>query len=309
MDETKTNEATELVEEGLDMLPDGWGEGDNFFDLDSWTGAPKADESAESDASQEDSDTNSDTADSEGTTTAEESDDGSSDAGKPTTPKGKGKLKFNATIDHESKDVELDEEELPTIYQKAHATDRAQAKVAKMQPIYDKALRTAKILGYDTVEEMLAAAEDNYRDGEIEKLTSEGTNQAVAEDYVRRKMNDVVAEEKSEEKKPAEKQRDYEAEVKDFLEIRPEYRAAGKKLPKEVTDECVRSGRPLTVVYLEYEAKQRKAEYDALLKENKKLKQNAEAASRAPVRGVSKGSPPDAKSNDDPFLKGFDSEY
>ena len=311
MDVLKTNEATEFVEEGLDMLPEGWGEGDDIFNVDSWTGAPAADEQADDNDSQEDTSANEGDSEKENDPTTVEDSDGSSDAGKPTTQKGKGKLKFSATIDHESKDVELDETELPTIYQKAQVTDRVQAKVAKMQPIYDKALRTAKILGYDSVEEMLTAAEDSYRDGEVDKLVNEGTNKDVAEDYVRRKMNDASAAEKEDEKPSADSKsgsRDFKAEVEALLEIRPEFRKPGTKLPDEVTAECVKSGRPLTVVYLEYEAKQSKARYDALLKENKKLKQNAEAASRAPVRGVSKGGAPDAKDNDDPFLRGFMSE-
>ena len=93
-----------------------------------------------------------------------------------------------------------------------------------------------------------------------------------------------------------------------LLDIRPDLKKPGTKLPDAVTEECVKSGRPLAVVYLEYEAKQEKAKYDALLKENKKLKQNAEAASRAPVRGVSRGGPVKDKTNDDPFLKGFDAD-
>ena len=125
------------------------------------------------------------------------------------------------------------------------------------------------------------------------------------------KMNDAYAEEKEEAKseESAPKGRDYKAEVEDLLKIRPMYSEPGKRLPEEVTKECIETGRPLTVVYLEWEAKQEKAKYDALLKENKKLKQNAEAASRAPVRGVSKGGPTKDKANDDPFLKGFDSEF
>lgn len=307
MEDKNANEAIEFVEEDIDMLPEGWGEGDDFFNVDSWTGAPAADEQAEGETSQEKPEAKS-TDEDDSTTTAAESKD-SSDAEKPTTQTGKGKLKFNATIDHESKDVELDETELPTIYQKAHATDRAQAKVAKMQPVYDQALRTAKILGYATVDEMLKAAEDSYRDGEVERLVNEGTQKDVAEDYVRRKMNDVsVEEEKPTDNKDTPKGRDFKSEVEALLELRPELKKPGTKLPDEVTSECVKTGRPLAVVYLEYEARQEKARYEELLKENKKLKQNANAASRAPVRGVSRGGAP-SKQEDDPFMSGFNSEF
>jgi hypothetical protein len=175
-----------------------------------------------------------------------------------------------------------------------------------MQPVYDQVVRTAKILGYATPQEMLQAAEDSYRDGEVERLVGEGTQKDLAEDYVARRIKDAAgreAEAKTEEAAP--NGRNFEAEVKTLLEIRPDLKAPGTKLPDEVTRACVESGRPLAVVYLEYEAKQNQAKYDALAKENKRLKQNADAARRAPVRGVSRGGAVESK-EDDPFLKGFD---
>lgn len=302
-------EFTTGMEDDLEILPDGWGEGDDFFNVDSWGKDASADESKDSDSRQDLNDIFAEANTDEGTTTADEDgSENSPETEEPTTQDGPGKLKFKATVDHEDLDVELDETELPALYQKAQVTDRVQAKLANMQPIYNQAVRTAKILGYDTPEEMLKAAEDSFRDGEIEKLVNEGTNKDVAEDYVRRKMQDA---EVKEDTKPAEetpKGRDFKAEVEALLDIRPDLKKPGTKLPDEVTEECVKSGRPLAVVYLEYEAKQEKAKYDALLKENKKLKQNAEAASRAPVRGVSRGGPVKDKTNDDPFLKGFDAD-
>ena len=302
-------EFTTGMEDDLEILPDGWGEGDDFFNVDSWGKDASADESKDSDPQQDINDIFAEVNTDEGTTTADEDgSENSPETEEPTTQDGPGKLKFKATVDHEDLDVELDETELPALYQKAQVTDRVQAKLANMQPIYNQAVRTAKILGYDTPEEMLKAAEDSFRDGEIEKLVNEGTNKDVAEDYVRRKMQDA---EVKEDTKPAEEKpagRDFKAEVEALLDIRPDLKKPGTKLPDAVTEECVKSGRPLAVVYLEYEAKQEKAKYDALLKENKKLKQNAEAASRAPVRGVSRGGPVKDKTNDDPFLKGFDAD-
>lgn len=302
-------EFTTGMEDDLEILPDGWGENDDFFNVDSWGKDASADESKDSDSQQDINDIFAEANTDEGTTTADEDgSENSPETEEPTTQDGPGKLKFKATVDHEDLDVELDETELPALYQKAQVTDRVQAKLANMQPIYNQAVRTAKILGYDTPEEMLKVAEDSFRDGEIEKLVNEGTNKDVAEDYVRRKIQDA---EVKEDTKPAEEKpagRDFKAEVEALLDIRPDLKKPGTKLPEEVTEECVKSGRPLAVVYLEYEAKQEKAKYDALLKENKKLKQNAEAASRAPVRGVSRGGPVKDKTNDDPFLKGFDAD-
>lgn len=302
-------EFTTGMEDDLEILPDGWGENDDFFNVDSWGKDASADESKDSDSQQDLNDIFAEANTDEGTTTADEDgSENSPETEEPTTQDGPGKLKFKATVDHEDLDVELDETELPALYQKAQVTDRVQAKLANMQPIYNQAVRTAKILGYDTPEEMLKAAEDSYRDGEIEKLVNEGTNKDVAEDYIRRKMQDAEVKEDTKPAEEAPKGRDFKAEVEALLDIRPDLKKPGTKLPDAVTEECVKSGRPLAVVYLEYEAKQEKAKYDALLKENKKLKQNAEAASRAPVRGVSRGGPVKDKDNDDPFLKGFDAD-
>lgn len=304
------DETAVFAEDDPAILPDGWGENDDIFDVDAWSGESAADAQKDEDEAKDVDDAFTSETDESPTTADESSDD--SEADQPTTQDGERKLKFSATVDHETKDVELDESELPTIYQKAQATDRAQAKLSRMQPVFDQVTRTAKMLGYDSVEEMLKAAEDGYRDGEVERLVNEGTQKDVAEDYVRRKMNDAAREEKSAEDKPAEESRpdgrDFHAEVQTLLDLRPDLKKPGTKLPDEVTRECISSGKPLAVVYLEYEAKQNKAKYDALLKENKKLKQNAEAASRAPVRGVSRGGATDTKANDDPFLAGFDAD-
>ena len=300
------NEFNVNSEDDLELLPDGWGESDDFFNVDSWTGASAADAQKEGEDSQESGDDEMED-EQEGATTAGEDSVDSTETEEPTTPEVKGKLKFSATVDHKTEDVELDEAELPTIYQKAQATDRAQAKVAKMQPVFDQLVRTAKILGYDDPKEMLQAAEDSYRDGEVDRLVSEGTQKDVAEDYVRRKMKDadVPKEEPETPKEDAPTERDFHKEVQALLDLRPELKKPGTKLPDEVTKECVETGRPLAVVYLEYEARQKQAAYDALLKENKKLKQSAEAASRAPVRGVSRGGKTDTSADDDDFLKGF----
>lgn len=307
MADTSTNGFDANMEDDLEILPSGWSDGDDFFNVDSWSGEASADESESDDAFEESNDIFAEENDDSTTTADEETSEDSSDAEEPTTQDDDGKIRFQATVDHEDLDVELDPTELPTLYQKAQVTDRVQAKLANMQPIYDRALRTAKILGYDTPEEMLAAAEESFRDGEIEKLVNEGTNKEVAEDYVRRKMQDAEVKEDTKAADDAPKQRDFNAEVKALLAIRPELQKPGTKLPDEIVEECVKTGAPLSVVYLEWERKQEKARYDALLKENKKLKQNAEAASRAPVRGVSRVAVKN-EPDDDPFIKGFDSE-
>ena len=59
--------------------------------------------------------------------------------------------------------VELDEADLPTIYQKAQATDRAQNKLGAYSKTVDYANKLAASMGYANADEMLNAAAENYR--------------------------------------------------------------------------------------------------------------------------------------------------
>ena len=309
-----TKNEFEFIEEGDEaILPDGWGENDDIFDVDSWTGATES-----ADASSEETDTAGTDSENEAfedvptTDEAENAEDSAEETEElPTTQEEtkSAKLKFSATVDHVTSDIELDESDLPTIYQKAQVTDRVQARLNKMSPIYEQAERTAKMLGYDSAEEMLKAATDNYRAGEVEKLVSEGTPQTIAEDYIDRKLNSQA--------NPST-QRDWTSEAQELADKFPELR--GQPLPDEVIYESIARNEPLVDTYGRYKAKQDRAANDArksetknlkkenanLRKANSILKQNAEAASRAPVRGVSNSGV--SEKEDDPFLQGFMSD-
>lgn len=307
---------TEMVpaasEEFEAFLPDGWAEGDDIFDVDSWTGSD-----ASADESEVAGDQEADTEAVEGTDestpaieqtddTEESQDDGTEAPAIEQTP-ARPKLKFSTQIDHKMEDVELDETELPTIYQKAHVTDRVRAKLAQVQPTIDKGNRLAKILGYDTIDDMLDSAESSYRQGEIDRLTGEGVHPDVAKELVESRASRAASaapvETVAEDETPAG--RDYRGEVEDLLKAHPELR--GTQLPDAVVKACVVDGRSLVGAYEEYFRKQAEAENKAIKAENKRLKQNADAARRAPVRGVSKGGAPNAEP-DDPFLIGFNSD-
>lgn len=312
-----------LEEDDDVMLPDGWADGDDIFDVDSWTGG-----SDQADASDEATETEPAEAEEEFTlekfltNEAAKSDEGSAGETEEATTTGETeeettprKLRFGATIDHNHQDVELDESELPTIYQKAHVTDRVQQKLAKITPVYEKSERMAKMLGYDSVEAMLDAAEKSYTDSEVERLTAENVHPEVARDMVTRRIHErenapaaEPAEEPSVETPSAEEKpegRNFRVEVTELLRAFPKLR--GQQLPQEVVDDAVKNGTPLVTAYSNYKEKADEAEKKALRKEKNTLKQNADAAARAPVRGVSKGGPTDTKA-DDPFLKGFNSD-
>lgn len=310
------NEATSTyLDEDTPILPDGWADGDDLF--------TDSDDAAEVDTAAEPGATDTgvaeDAADTDGLPTTESGEDAAQDAETDTettdtTESGASQaeetmLRFKALVDHEDIDVELKESELPTIYQKARVTDRVQQRLAEMTPTVEIAARLARQMGYDSPQDMLNAAAQNYHDSEIEKLTSEGVHPEVARDIVERRLQDVAA--------PTQRavaqadavvntgvDRDYQAEVEELLQARPNLR--GQALPDAVSRAAVQDNKRLLLAYLDYEAKQAQAENERLRKENEIYKQNAATAARSPVRGVSGGGATDLKPSD-PFLDGFNS--
>lgn len=310
------NEATSTyLDEDTPILPDGWADGDDLF--------TDSDDAAEVDTAAEPGATDmgvaEDAADTDGLPTTESGEDAAQDAETgtettDTTESGASQaeetmLRFKALVDHEDIDVELKESELPTIYQKARVTDRVQQRLAEMTPTVEAATRLARQMGYSSPQEMLNAATQNYHDAEIEKLTSEGVHPEVARDIVERRLQDVAA--------PTQRavaqadavvntgvDRDYQAEVEELLQARPQLR--GQALPDAVSRAAVEGDKRLLLAYLDYEAQQAQAENERLRKENEIYKQNAATAARSPVRGVSGGGATDLKPSD-PFLDGFNS--
>ena len=308
------------------LLPDGWDGETDFF---AWASgeAKEADEpvaeSEDKSDTEEQTEEESGTEESEeapttGTEAEEDGESGTDDGEAPTTqpePKEQStKIRFDANINHRVKSVEIDQSELPDLYQKAYAADKFRSKLNAKTAELEEAEVVSKILGYDSVKAMLAAAKQSFEDNEIERLTSEKVHPTIAKDTVTRRIREIEEsvvknrkaappEEEAEAKPTKAGERDFAPEVADLLEAYPELR--GKTLPKEVVDATLQ-GQNLTVAYTRYIQKQEKADKARLQKENKVLKQNAEAAKRAPVRGVAKGGATGEQA-DDPFLKGFNS--
>lgn len=313
--------STTVPDDDDTILPEGYAEGDDIFDQSTWKGGAQADEPVDTDP---DRTAEEGTEEPKGTPTTESADgSGVSEDGQegaPTTepaqePSAK-KLKFTARVDRADLDVEVDESELPTLYQKAQVTDRVQAKLARLTPQLEKAEKLAKSMGYESVDEMLTAAESNYRDNEVSRLVSEGVHEEIAKDIVSRKMGAAAARTEADtpaQQEPAAGQaavsesptRDFKAEVKALLDARPDL--IGKEIPSEVVNNCVRNGKPLIVAYAQFEEKQMRAENERLAKRVKVLEQNAASAARAPVSGVTGGGPTDTQPKDD-FLLGFESD-
>ena len=321
--EDNENIIIDPMEEDIDtILPDGWAEGDDIFSDDEWTGEAQADESEE-DPEQESED--GETSEDEDPAPTTEQDETPDDNGEPqeeaptteqvTEEKPNTKLKFRARVDREDRDVEMDESELPTVYQKAQATDRYQAKLAKMSPMLDKAERLSRSLGYENLEAMLNSAEENYLSAEVKRLVGEGVHEEVAKDMVARRMASAAAAESTQDatEEPAQVSeptseppaRDFKAEIQELYRVNPAWR--GKQLPDEVAKACAIGNKKLVDAVAEYEARQTKAEAVKLRKENQILKQNAASAAKAPVKGVTGGGATDTKAKDD-FEMGFDSD-
>ncbi|NCC85087.1 MAG: hypothetical protein EOM03_13305 [Clostridia bacterium] len=339
MDITETNTETNTtpVNEDSDaILPIGYVEGDDIFNQEAWTG-DKTSTDAPGATTANDPSTEPGTGDPadepltpelEAARAANASLAGSPSETPTTEPpvedkQPNNKLKFTARIDHQDREIEVDEADLPTIYQKAQATDRVQArleaaeqaKVAyeKASPLLDKLSSLAGVMGYDTPEALLEGALDNFRAEKLAELTKEGTPEEIAKDYVDRLISAPKA--RKAEAKPAEPApvpstpaatgRDFKGEIEMLLSARPDLR--GKQLPDEVINAAVRENKHVLVAYSNYEKANIEAEKEAALRENRIFKQNAASAAKAPVSGTATGGSGN-NAPDDPFLKGFDSD-
>lgn len=289
-----------IPEEEDVMMPDGYGTGDDFF-ADEWTGQdadaqPEPEQEAEPEEPKEDA-----------PTTEQPEEDHEAQEPETETPEdAPRRLRFKARVDREDMDVDIGEDEVPTLYQLAKAGERWKAKNDSMSQQMEHYVQMAKGMGYATVDEMIAKTAESYKNTKVQELVEQGTPQTIAEDYVDRMMQREAAKTPNPEPEPAPEhhERDIQAEAKELIVARPDLKM--QQLPAEVVD-AWRSGDNLLNAYNRYEARQKEAENQKLKKENNILKQNAAAAAKAPVKGVSGGAPTDTEP-EDPFLKGFDSD-
>ena len=283
------------------MMPDGYGTGDDFF-ADEWTGQdadaqPEPEQEAEPEKPKEDA-----------PTTEQPEEDHEAQEPKAETPEdAPRRLRFKARVDREDMDVDIGEDEVPALYQLAKAGERWKAKNDTMRQQVEHYEQIAKGMGYATVDEMIQKTAEGYKAAKVQELMEQGTPQTIAEDYVDRMMQREAA--KAPDPEPEEPtleahERNIQAEAQELIVARPDLKT--RQLPMEVV-EAWRNGENLLNAYNRYEARQKEAENQKLKKENNILKQNAAAAAKAPVKGVTGGAPTDTEP-EDPFLKGFDSD-
>lgn len=290
-----------IPEEEDVMMPDGYGTGDDFF-ADEWTGQdadalPEPEQEAEPEKSKEDA-----------PTTEQPEENHEAQEPEAETPEdAPRRLRFKARVDREDMDVDIGEDEVPALYQLAKAGERWKAKNDTMRQQVEHYEQMAKGMGYATVDEMIQKTAEGYKAAKVQELMEQGTPQTIAEDYVDRMMQREAAkapDPEPEEPTPESHERNIQAEAQELIVARPDLKT--RQLPMEVV-EAWRNGENLLNAYNRYEARQKEAENQKLKKENNILKQNAAAAAKAPVKGVTGGAPTDTEP-EDPFLKGFDSD-
>ena len=300
------NEIITTVPEDDDVfLPEGWGENDDIFNVDGWTGgqgdASAAEQQPAEGAGEEAAPATEQTIPGEKAPA-----EGAPATERPSEPVP-NKLKFRARVDRQDLDVELDESQLPEMYEKAQATDRYKQKLERMSGHYEELVSTAKANGYDDPSAFLANMREGLKRAEVRRLVGDGVHEEVAEDMAARKYPEPVKaaaqQQPQQQQSPA---RDFSAEVRQLKSVYPDVLKA--PIPKAVIEAATSKENPknLLAAYNEYMLGQYKAEAESFRKENEILKQNAAAAAKAPVSGATGGGVAESKPDDD-FIKGFDS--
>ena len=134
-----------------------------------------------------------------------------------------------------------------------------------------------------------------------EVLADEQENEEIAVEAEEQAAMGQEAQESAEE---------FRREVNELLGRCPQLRerfARGEGLPREVVAVCAQEKIPLRMAYAEYELNAAKTELEQLRRENEILRQNTNAAAKAPVKSVALGGSTNEQRKD-PFLEGFFSE-
>ena len=100
----------------------------------------------------------------------------------------------------------------------------------------------------------------------------------------------------------AAQKRNYEAEWKELADAHPEL--VGNQLPDDIMQACLNSTLPPIRVYESMMIVKQAAEIKALQEEIATLRQNAEAAAKAPVRATTPGGKTDTEA-EDAFIRAF----
>ena len=287
--------APETEEEFEPLLPSGWQENTDFFDVDSWSDGTESVDGQTQEVTEETTTGEETGADNTPTTGEEQGATGQSAVeeaeGEPsgqteTTEKPARILKLK--VNHEDREVNVDDmtdDDLRVQLQKAAAFDAMKDEQAKAK--YRQ-----------IVQEQISAGMTKEIAELVAKSTCDGKTYALEDE--------PSSHEEAPEQEPAVASvppvRDWNADVARLAKMRPDV----KELPVEVHQAWL-NGEDLVTAYLLHENRALRGSKAAVEKETKVLKQNAASAAKAPVRGVTGGGPTDTKPKSD-FLKGFDSD-
>ena len=287
--------APETEEEFEPLLPSGWQENTDFFDVDSWSDGTESVDGQTQEVTEETTTGEETGADNTPTTGEEQGATGQSAVeeaeGEPsgqteTTEKPARILKLK--VNHEDREVNVDDmtdDDLRVQLQKAAAFDAMKDEQAKAK--YRQ-----------IVQEQISAGMTKEIAELVAKSTCDGKTYALEDE--------PPSHEEVSEQEPTVASvtpvRDWNADVARLARMRPDV----KELPVEVHQAWL-NGEDLVTAYLLHENRALRGSKAAVEKETKVLKQNAASAAKAPVRGVTGGGPTDTKPKSD-FLKGFDSD-
>lgn len=274
------------------LLPDGWSEGEDLFAEEESISDVLEPDGAGQEETEEPEDGEEHAADGGPTTAGQDGAEGQSGGDEPAPEEPDGEPEdaqktpriLKLKVNHTEEDVDVDamsDEELAALMQKGRAFDALKDAEGKrrFRQVYQEQLDAGMT---EAAAKLIAQNEAN---GKAYPLTDEEEAQQAPD-------------------APAKEEpgiRDFRAEVEQLKALYPEF----GEVPDEVAKAAAR-GVPLLSAYLAYRDKQSAKTAASLRRENEVLKQNAAAAAKAPVRGVSGGGA--AQKKPDPFLKGFDAD-
>lgn len=283
MDNEKMENTTVVPDEDAAILPDGYQEGDDLFQPESWSGTTQENTGKQSEEVQTDSETADKAAQDTEEKPSEEQTQRDAEEKRNTTP----------TQNHEQEVVQL------------------RRRVQQLEGVVSGYDALSKKMGFENAQVMMDKARENYREAEIKRLVEDPEHPVhpeVAREIVERRMSAATQQTPPVQQKQAA--RNFLMELHDLTADRPALRqqlANGGTLPQEVVSEAVRRNIPLRVAYAEHEAKQARAENEKLRRDLEIAKQNAVSAAKGPVKSATAGGKTNTKA-DDPFLRGFYSD-
>lgn len=283
------------------ILPTGWKEGDDFLAGNDESGdvfgadEPEAatetsDENATDVASEEEAAPTTGDDESDGTSTKEQETDTESD-GTPEAETVPSKRILKLKVNHHEKEVDLNsltDEELIEKLQKAEAFDalKDDQNKKKYREVYNDQIDAGLT---EAAARMIAAHEAG---GKEYSLEDDEDNEIFGADEP---GDDEGAKKTSES--------DFQEQLKQLKALDPDV----KDIPQEVLDAYLH-GANLTNAYTLYRMKQSEKAAEKIKHENQVLKQNAAAAAKAPVKGVSNTGAGAKNKENDPFLQGLNAD-